>query len=275
MTNFAHLRHDDAHGEPRPHFAQLRMGSPAFAPTGRSREPRRSAKSSQTVRLQWPQITTRAYRLAAPSLHAMLNRVNMNRKMRRIVRIAVTGDLRGVGRTTVSLLLARAAREQGEFALLVDADFERPTLAKTLGVHVDDGRDPTVAAAGVETERPVWKPPLVDRAERTGLLVPTLDSCRRSCRGRAIATLNGILTRVAGMFSIAIIDTVPACEAGVGAVAALRPDALVVVQRSSHENQSFCNLVTRETGLPVVGVVENFAQELEAVVAGRRGLYVG
>lgn len=55
--------------------------------------------------------------------------------------LAITGGGRGEGRTSVALGLARTIAAAGGRVVLVDADFERPDLARSLGVAPEFGWD--------------------------------------------------------------------------------------------------------------------------------------
>ncbi len=254
-------RIDPGHVRRGPHFDLVgrtpHRGQAQRPVGGAVRSERREA-----VRLQWPTLVDRAYQLAAPSLHAALHRIALVRRLKPMVRVGVLSAARGEGRTTAALLLAHAARVQGEFSLVIDADFDNPSLARTLGVRLDDGCDRGVLAAGVEQARPHWKPLIVDRPSRTALLVPTLAACRRAQRGAAIAELNQLLNDLGGTFSLAILDTMPMDVATIASATVFRPDAVVLVYRSAELASDLLEKWRRLVGqsVPVIAVIENFAR---------------
>ncbi len=189
------MRLDRAHRSGRPHFGRL------------TERKRRSAPSeAPRLGLRWPETALRLYDLAGPALVNVVHRVLFSRPLGRTPTVAVVSPAPGSGCTTIAVALARAAAELGEYSLLVDLAFDSPSLARVLGIHVDDGIDWAVVQVSGLPQKPLWKPLFFDRRARVGLLTPTLTGCRRAYRARTINALRELLEKLAPHLALAIID---------------------------------------------------------------------
>ncbi len=119
-------------------------GEPSKAPTPPAAETEKKPAlvafqaAWEVDRLNWPE---QCDRLARGDTFGPLAKmlIDASRSGKRV--IAVTGVHRGEGRTTLALCLARRAAKEGANVAVLDADFERPYLGRSIGIDMENGWD--------------------------------------------------------------------------------------------------------------------------------------
>jgi Mrp family chromosome partitioning ATPase len=96
----------------------------------------------QVERFTWPRVCRRLMARAAEEFDRLADALlAANARGQKV--LAMTGCCRGEGTTTLLLCAARRLAERGVKLVLVDADLNRPRLAKRLGVEVQSGWNET------------------------------------------------------------------------------------------------------------------------------------
>ena len=119
----------------------------------------------------------------------------------------VTSTARGEGRTTTAIALARFLSEDGLRVLLIDADFQHPDLAATLGLRL------ALGFSDLLTGRAAYKNAIVrDPASRAHVL-----GAGRSNPMAALASprLHAILSELNRAYDVIILDAAPIWSAEV------------------------------------------------------------
>jgi Mrp family chromosome partitioning ATPase len=181
--------------------------------------------------------------------------------------LAVTSAYRGEGRTTLSLLLARAAASAGVRVAVMDADLDNPQLA--WNARVQPASD--------------WRRVLLDRSPLEEAAIYAVDErmtlfpLETQSRGEPLRLSDPRVTKlvhdIASRFDLLIIDMGPIAHGDRRLFAAGKVcpvDAAVVVRdvRSTTEEQTQ-TIVQRlvDMGVEAVGIAENFARDLEESVS--------
>jgi Mrp family chromosome partitioning ATPase len=115
-------------------------------------------------RFTWPESCERLLAAAAEPIAALAAEL-VNFTLLGPKSVWVTGCRRGEGRTTLALTLARQWSRLGRRVLLVDADFDRPRLAQSLGMTVAAG------LAEVVSGKITFSEAVVEAADGTALLL--------------------------------------------------------------------------------------------------------
>lgn len=143
----------------------------------------------------------------------------------KLTRLGVTSALRGEGRTTIALALAAVqARQFGRRALLVDADFENPTLGEMLGFAGKPGlAEVTTGELSLDTA-------VREVAEGVALLPAGVATRHRSRMVRELMS-SDLLDELADLFEVAIVDLPPLLGSTDGPLLAAHfQNALLVVR---------------------------------------------
>lgn len=168
--------------------------------------------------------------------------------------ISIGSWARGEGRTTVAILLAKALAKCGLRVVLVDADFDNPTVAKTLGVALEGGWNPSPSQQVELPEACVYS--VEDRLT----LLPL------NCPGQiddyaAQDALNELVNRLAKQFQIVVVDQGP----GIAALSRLSAERLgvhlIVRDLRTTTDESLDRMserLERQFQVPI-RVIENFA----------------
>lgn len=172
--------------------------------------------------------------------------------------LAVSSELRGEGRSTVAVSLARSAAAAGIRVALLDADFDNPSLGGQLGLseapgwdEVLDGRTPLSEAAVLSLQDNVCVFPLSLDAAATELAPSN-------------SAVTALVRRVAQEFDLVIIDAGPlgASDRVLFESGERCPvDAAIMVRdvrRSEAADQQHNLRLWRAIGVNAVGAVENF-----------------
>ncbi|HEV3024012.1 MAG TPA: cellulose synthase operon protein YhjQ/BcsQ [Pirellulales bacterium] len=123
-----------------------------------------AAPPARMERFTWPD-TCECLLAAAAEPFAALAAELVNFTLLGPKSVWVTGCRRGEGRTTLALTLARQWSRLGRRVLLVDADFDRPRLAQSLGMTVAAG------LAEVVSGKITFSEAVVEAADGTALLL--------------------------------------------------------------------------------------------------------
>jgi tyrosine-protein kinase Etk/Wzc len=121
----------------------------------------------------------------------------------RLTRLGVTSALRGEGRTTIALALAAVqARQFGRRALLVDADFDHPSLGEMFGFAGKPGlAEVTTGELSVDTA-------VREIGEGVALLPAGVKTKHRSRMVRELLSTD-LLDELATNYEVAIVDLPP------------------------------------------------------------------
>ena len=152
--------------------------------------------------------------------------------------LAVSGVENGVGATTVSLLLARGLAKLGLNVALVDADFEDPTLAESLGVRIQDGWE-----AAIDGRLPLEEVCVASLADGV-TLVPLVQHAEASAT-KASLNAAGVLKQLRDVFDIVLIDAGTGSE-NVAAVATSSDEVLDVAVLLAVDERQFDAALTSE-----------------------------
>jgi Mrp family chromosome partitioning ATPase len=179
--------------------------------------------------------------------------------------LAIGGWRRGEGATTLLLCAAHRLAERGIRAVLVDADFGRPRLAKRLGVQPQLGWDETTAQGDDALDQVL----VVAAANNVALLPirePSFDSDRPA--GKA-SRLHACLDILRNHYDMVLVDLGPLADVGLADGAASRVDAgmidaAVLVHDGRITSEGQLAAVAGHfaaAGIAVAGIVENFVAE--------------
>jgi Mrp family chromosome partitioning ATPase len=139
-------------------------------------------------------------------------------------RLGITSSIRGEGRTSVALAMARVQREDyGRSVLLVDLDFENPKLARLCGCRPWPGlADLSRGASLVEAEQQVGDGiTLIAAGPAEGSAARIVTDIQRG----------EVLERAARAYDVLIADLPPLLGCSFGqTIAAWFPDLLLVVR---------------------------------------------
>jgi Mrp family chromosome partitioning ATPase len=172
--------------------------------------------------------------------------------------IMFAGECRGAGTTTLSAYAARRLAELGLSVVLVDADFAKPTLGRSLGVAVDFGWDDAL-----ETDADVSAALIASLDDGVSLL--PLRRAVTSVNGAKAARLAADLFVLRQNFALVIVDGGPLAdtEAWLGHAPEDTIDCGIVVrdvrQDSAHRTNG--RSIAPSASYPAIGVVENFVRE--------------
>ncbi len=138
---------------------------------------------------------------------------------------AVTSTVRGDGRTTLAIAVAKAAAASGAKVLLVDADLRSPNVARRLDLERLSGGQPEIEApASLEDGLVCRRDPAFDilPVAEAGTLLPAVET------GRGFAPRLQTLLRT---YDLVVIDCPPLSEFGEAAQLVTRADLALVVVR--------------------------------------------
>ncbi len=144
----------------------------------------------------------------------------------RLTRLGVTSALRGEGRTTVALAMAAVqAREFGRRALLVDADFENPTLGALFGFAGEPGlAEVTTGELSLDTA-------VREVAEGVAFLPAGAATKHRSRMVRELLSTD-LLDELSGLYEVAVVDLPPLLGSTEGPLLAAHFQSALLVVRA-------------------------------------------
>lgn len=169
--------------------------------------------------------------------------------------LLVTSGLHGEGKTTVAAFLAVAFAQTERTVLLVDADFHRPSIHRTLGLSNRHGlRDLLEDQAFSLTE-------LTQATRTSGLRVLTAGQSPPNPFGAVDAPkMKRLLRKLAAAADVVILDCPPILASSEAAVLASAADATVVVVaagRTPANSLRDLKEVASRAGATVIGTVLN------------------
>lgn len=229
----------------------------SFASTSTAAASRFEA-SYEVTRFTWPRrVEELAAEVAEPLANcgaALAARAMQLRKVQ-----LVTGCQRGEGRSTLTLLLARAAAARGLRVVVVDADTRHPQLAELLGVSPAVGWEQVLARTQVLTEA------LVESALERVTLLPMVNPTALDHAGpHAVDSVQQLREH----YDLILIDAGPlehdaaAIDLAGLLLGCMIDDALVCCDRSQHTLEVTSPVVRRLAALGVTrwDMLENFVR---------------
>ena len=182
----------------------------------------------------------------------------------KLKRLGVTSALRGEGRTSIALAMAGLqAREFGRRALLVDADFENPSLGTMLGFEGEPG------LAEIATGELSVDSALHEVGEGVAFMAAGVPNKRRSRMVRELLTTD-LLEELAGLCEVAIVDLPPLLGSSEGPLLASQfENALLVVRAQvtpTARIEEAVGLLTKKPFVLVNGVSSTVPDWLNRVV---------
>lgn len=229
-----------------------------------SQEPAPFRPAWQVEQFNWPRACRRLFTKAGIELDGLADALlAIHQEGSRI--LAVSGWHRGEGATTMLLCIAKRLAERGVRPLLIDADLERPRLAKRLGIQPQAGWEQALASSNPTSLDQI----VVESTTNNIALAPALETSadgdpptnNRSQLPECIASLQPY-------YDLTLVDLGPLEQADVRLDAAsggvLRGiDAVVLVRDeriSSFEQIRDVQERLMANGVRVIGVIENFVE---------------
>jgi Mrp family chromosome partitioning ATPase len=174
--------------------------------------------------------------------------------------IALVSLARGEGRPTVALALAKHVAGRGLRPVIVDADTEKPALARTCGVSAHTGWDDLVSS-----ELPLGEA-LITAVEDGVTLMPWRGPAAAVSKLAQSPRIGSIFGTLREHYDLVLLDTTPfegptAITDFAGFAAAIHLDSLYLIQdlrTTTHEGLIAACSKLRRCGLPLSGVIENF-----------------
>jgi Mrp family chromosome partitioning ATPase len=209
--------------------------------------------------LAWPANCDKLVARAKPAWAAFSGQVVRSVERGQNI-IAITSTVRGEGRTTICLTLAREIAALGKRCALVDADFEHPSLADSCGVASQIGWNQLLQADEVLLGE-VMIESLADRIT----LLPWHGS-RPNAAAIGSTRVPTAFAELSEQFDLVLVDVMPVINrAGaveLGRLAKAVPFEAMYVVRDARwtldEQLSDCVTELRLADLPVAGIIENF-----------------
>jgi Mrp family chromosome partitioning ATPase len=180
--------------------------------------------------------------------------------------LAVTGSQRGEGRTTLAMCLARCAADAGVRVAMVDADLQRPSLGRRLGVEA-----PCSWQDVLLTEAPLGEA-IVYSEEDNISLVPLNDTDEPHMK-LDDDRVTKLIDELSKQFDLVVVDCGPIndYEADFFERGSACPvDAAIVVRdlRASSNSEVYETVQQlHDAGVVAVGIAENFGAEQAAAKA--------
>ncbi len=229
----------------------------SFAPQPKLQDPCRALL--EVDRFDWPEsiqeLLARASREWDAFAEQIVERMGQGKKC-----LAVASIGRGDGRTTVTLALAKQLAGRGMRPVVVDADCERPELARACGVSVHTGWDDLVGSELILGES------LIAAVEEGVTLMPWRTA---TPGGRSLAAslrVSTLFNSLREHYDLILIDAPPLV--GKTAIAdfasfasAVHLDgAYLLHNMSQHAREPLSAACTRlrNAGVPLAGTIENF-----------------
>jgi Mrp family chromosome partitioning ATPase len=246
----------------RPHVA------PAAAPAPRidgAAYHRVTAPAKPTLRagyevdaFRWPEVVNGLSGRATTALSTLIDElVDASSAGRGVIMFA--GERRGAGATTLAIYAARRMAELGLSVALVDADFAKPTLARSLGVAVEHGWDDAIQA---QTD---FAAAMIASLEDGVSILPCRQASTNNTGARA-ARLAEDLAVLRKHFALVLLDGGPLAEVAEPWLNHAPEDTIdcgIVVRdvRLDAARRGPNRPHTPHAAYPAIGIVENFVSE--------------
>ncbi|MCE5266300.1 MAG: hypothetical protein LLG00_00235 [Planctomycetaceae bacterium] len=247
-------------GEPQEPVFDERVTNAGPSPS-RARSVAAMKPAWQVDRLTWPRVCRRLMAEAVDEWDRLCDAiVDAGEKGQKV--LAIAGCRRGEGATTLLLCAASRLSERGIKTILVDADAQRPRIAKRLGIQPQDGWDDVTAEDGSGLEQA-----LVESTSGGIAVLPLRDS-QNTQKTLNWPRLSGCLERLRDHYELVLVDLGPLEDAdwAAGAPNWATPggiDAVLLAcdRRLTDENQlSEAARKLTAAGVPVAGTIENFSR---------------
>ncbi len=204
--------------QPRPHSTNSPQagstGSPQAGPlqagegdvaTATDRAPRNAEHDQRPAfeveRFSWPEPNDALIERVGPRADELVQELMAEAALGRKV-VAVAGDARGAGATTLALVLARRLAKSGAKVAIVDADFAAPQLATRLGLVIGIGWE-TVLALPEKTS--LWDT-MVESIEDRLAVVPLASRSRLAITAEIAERLADCLRQLSDGFDLVLVD---------------------------------------------------------------------
>ncbi|MEE3369862.1 MAG: P-loop NTPase [Planctomycetota bacterium] len=256
-----HVGHALHQGIPLPRLESLRYpvsgaepvssasaGLQAVAP--RHPQPMGSMSDQSSASLRWPEICSRL--LAQTRVQFEVAAQNLlTASSHGLCTVAITGHIRGEGRSTVAMCLSRAVARLGGTAALFDGDTSTPDLASQLGT----------------TNLPTWLPSEATAAPVTvGSAGEQVDVFFRNQNQRfpekhTEYPLGGLVQTARAKYDLVVVDLPPLDCTGRLPISCTHLDVAILVRncrKTIPEDVCEADRSLRSMGVAAVGVVENF-----------------
>jgi Mrp family chromosome partitioning ATPase len=218
----------------------------------------------QVERFTWPRVCRRLIGRAADELDRLADALMMaNARGQQVV--AVGGYRQGEGATTLLLCAARRLAERGIKAVLVDADRNRPRLAKRLGVQ------PQLSWNEVAVDENGTLNQVVVEASSNNLALAPLDesSVRQASAARDWSRLASCIETLREHYEMVLVDPGPLEDLDsigdvLAATAGGKIDAVLLVRNrriTSEEDLTEIEQRLNAAEIAVTGLIENFVVE--------------
>ncbi len=219
-------------------------------------QPDAFAAAWEVDRLAWPQECEQLYQqlgTAFAEAGAQLRAATLDG----LRVLAITSAFRGEGRTTLSMLLARAAARSGVRAAIVDADFENPQLARQLKLQLElDWRSHVRQAAPLDETGVL--------SLEDGLVVfPLNRDARDDVDSVSDEDLRQLWQTLAARFELVLVDWGP-LEGPRRGLPADAVNAVMVVRDIRTTDSQLTQRIVRQlwgTHVEAVGIVENYVRD--------------
>jgi Mrp family chromosome partitioning ATPase len=248
-------------GEPTPR-APIATGSSArplssFAPQPKLQDPCRALL--EVDRFDWPapvrDLLAAASREWEAFTEQIVERMGQGKKC-----LAVASIGRGDGRTTITLALAKQLASRGLRPVVVDADCERPELARACGVSVHTGWDDLVGSELILGES------LIAAVDEGVTLMPWRTAIPGGKPLAASLRVSAIFASLRDHYDLILIDAPPlvgktAIADFAGFASSVHLDgAYLLHNMSQHAREPLSAACTRlrNASVPVAGTIENF-----------------
>jgi Mrp family chromosome partitioning ATPase len=218
----------------------------------------------QVERFTWPRVCRRLIGRAADELDRLADALQMaNSRGQKVM--AVGGCRQGEGATTLLLCAARRLAERGIKAVLVDADRQRPRLAKRLGVQPQLGwNEVAVDESGTLNQAIV-------EASSNNLAIAPLDeaSVRHDLTARDWSRFAACIETLREHYEMVLVDPGPledleSIDDALAATPGGRIDAVLLVRNrriTSEEDLTRIEERLAAAEIAVTGLIENFVVE--------------
>jgi Mrp family chromosome partitioning ATPase len=231
--------------------------SPALAP-------REFKPASQVEHFSWPKLCRRLLSRASGELDRLTDAIQSSGRQGNKV-LAMGSYQRGEGGTSLLLCAARRLGERGVKVVVLDADLDRPKVAKRLGVPSQFGWDETTDSADQSLDQAI-----VEATADSVAIVPVREPSAESGREPGDPSrLADCLKLLRDHYDMVLVDVGPLEDGGLfnldwGRAAAEWINAVIVVQNpgiTTEDDQQSIERKLAVAGVAVVGIVENFVSD--------------
>jgi Mrp family chromosome partitioning ATPase len=218
----------------------------------------------QVDHFSWPKLCQRLIERAADELDRLTDAIEaIGRQGNKV--LAMGSCRNGEGATTLLLSAARRLSERGVKSVVIDANLERPRVAKRLGVQSQIGWDETIDQPGRTLDQAI-----VEATAQNIAIVPVRETPAECGREPGDPSrLSACLQELHDHYDMVLIDVGSLENGGIfnlpwGRAAAEWIPAIIIVQNpnvTSDDIQQSVEGKLAVAGVAVAGIVENFVAE--------------